>query len=143
MFELDERLDADTCWLGDFPLCRVLLMRDANFPWLILVPRRVGVTEIFQLEGQDQLQLMLESSCVSGVMMRLFSADKMNIAALGNMVPQLHVHHIARFRSDLAWPKPVWGCVPPKHYDEALLQKCLEALKQAFSTTNLHFEVRT
>ena len=142
MFQLDERLEADTCWLGDFPLCQLLLMCDANYPWVILVPRRAGVTEIYQLPLQDQQQLMLESSSVADTMMRLFSADKMNIAALGNMVPQLHLHHIARFRGDPAWPKPVWGCVPSKHYDEVLLQERSEALKQGFSNTNLHFDRR-
>lgn len=142
MFELDERLAADTCWLGDFPLCRVLLMLDANYPWLILVPRRAGLTDLHQLAEQDQQQFMRESSCVAAIMMRLFAADKMNVAALGNMVPQLHIHHIARFREDLAWPKPAWGCVPAKRYDNADLSERSAALKQAFSAANLHFEAQ-
>lgn len=142
MFELDERLAADTCWLGDFPLCRALLMQDANYPWLILVPRLAGLKELFELSPQDQQQFMLESSLVAASMMRLFSAEKMNIAALGNVVPQLHVHHIARFQDDAAWPKPVWGYVPARHYENAELQARTGALKQAFLVANLHFEAQ-
>lgn len=142
MFELDERLAADTCWLGDFPLCRALLMLDANYPWVILVPRRAGRREIFELSPQDQQQFTVESSAVAEAMTRVFSAEKMNIAALGNMVPQLHIHHIARFGNDPAWPKPVWGCVPSKPYEKAQLLTLSNTLKQAFLSANLHFEAQ-
>lgn len=84
-------------------------MNDSNYPWLILVPKREGVREIFELSESDQQQLLRESSMVSRLLVELFSPDKINIAALGNMVPQLHIHHIARFTSDPAWPAPVWG----------------------------------
>ncbi|MFT5604883.1 MAG: diadenosine tetraphosphate (Ap4A) HIT family hydrolase [Paracoccaceae bacterium] len=143
MFELDERLATDTCWLGDFPLCRALLMLDANYPWLILVPRRAGLKEIYSLSEQDQQQLMVESNAVAELMSEVFSADKMNTAALGNMVPQLHLHHIARFRHDAAWPKPVWGCVPLKHYENSRLSERSTLLKKAFLSANLHFEAHS
>jgi diadenosine tetraphosphate (Ap4A) HIT family hydrolase len=109
MFELDPRLQADTWVLGDFPLCRLLLSRDANYPWLILVPRRAGVTEVFDLDEQAQAQLARETALLAQGLKAALNADKMNIAALGNMVAQLHVHVIARYAGDAAWPAPVWG----------------------------------
>ena len=109
MFELDPRLAQDTIAIGDFPLSRVLLMNDTRYPWLILVPRVKGVTETFQLDDQQQLQLMNESNCVAERLKALVHADKMNVAALGNVVSQLHIHHVARFIDDETWPAPVWG----------------------------------
>ncbi|MBW2503639.1 MAG: HIT domain-containing protein [Deltaproteobacteria bacterium] len=109
MFALHPQLAADTFCLGNFPLSQALLMDDASYPWLILVPRRDGLREIFDLNPEDQQQLLWESCHLAEVLCRHFQADKMNIAALGNMVPQLHIHHIVRYRSDAAWPKPVWG----------------------------------
>lgn len=129
MFTLDERLAADTVEVGDLGLCRVLLMNDANYPWVILVPRRTNIREIHELEARDQQQLMRESASVSRAMMELFSADKMNVAALGNMVPQLHMHHIARYKNDLAWPKPVWGVTPAKPYAQEQLQDSVNLLR--------------
>ena len=114
MFELDKQLVADTHRVGDFPLCTLLMMKDANYPWFILVPRRKQMREIFQLPMLDQQQLLLESSHLAEVLDDVFAADKINIAALGNVVSQLHVHHIVRYRSDPAWPKPVWGYAPAK-----------------------------
>ncbi len=133
MFELDARLAADTEVLGDFKLCRVLLMKDANYPWVILVPRRQGATELFQLAPEEQQQLTQESSRVAEAMMTLFGADKMNVAALGNMVPQLHIHHIARFKNDAAWPKPVWGAVPAREYSTDEITQRIASLKKAFA----------
>jgi len=115
-FELHPRLAADTIEVSRLPLCRVLLMNDANYPWLILVPQRPDIREIFELDEADQQQLMRESTFVSRVMHELFRPDKMNIAALGNVVPQLHIHHIARYRHDPAWPAPVWGQRPAQTY---------------------------
>lgn len=112
MFELHPRLAEDTLAVGDFPLCRLLLMNDASYPWFILVPRRAEIREIFELARHDQQQLLDESSQLSRVLNRVFYADKLNIAALGNMVPQLHIHHIVRYQSDRAWPNPVWGLFP-------------------------------
>lgn len=118
MFELDSRLASDTYVLGDLELCRVLLSRDANYPWCILVPRRENILDWYQLEEKDQLQLMRESCRLSKAMVELFNPFKMNVAALGNQVPQLHIHHIARFVGDVAWPQPVWGKVPASVYEE-------------------------
>lgn len=123
MFELHPQLENDCIVLGQFPLSLLLLHRDANYPWFILVPRRQGVREIFQLEDDDQVQLVRESSQLSEVLMDVFSGDKLNVAALGNVVPQLHIHHIVRFRTDPAWPRPVWGTVEPAIYAPGLLRE--------------------
>jgi diadenosine tetraphosphate (Ap4A) HIT family hydrolase len=123
MFELHPRLEEETLVIGDFPLSRLLLMNDANYPWFILVPRRAGIHEIFELGHDDQFQLLKESSQLAMVLARIFEADKLNIAALGNMVPQLHIHHIVRYRSDQAWPKPVWGLFPAQPYSTRALQE--------------------
>ncbi|MET0367122.1 MAG: HIT domain-containing protein [Methylobacterium sp.] len=108
-FVPDPRLSADTVHLGDLALSRVLLMDDARFPWLILVPRREGVSEITDLDEADAQALWQEIRLATGVMRDLAKPDKINVAALGNVVAQLHVHVVGRFRSDPAWPGPVWG----------------------------------
>lgn len=131
MFTLDSRLESDTIKIGSFPLSLVLLSKDANYPWCILVPQREGVREIHHLSSVDQQQLMKESCLLAEQMERLFQPTKMNVAALGNMVPQLHVHHVARFAEDKAWPGPIWGCVPTQVYDEEVLNKRIEQLKDA------------
>ena len=131
MFELHPRLARDTFVIGDFPLSRLLLMNDASYPWFILVPRRADIVEIFELRHDDQLQLLKESSQLSMVLSRVFEADKLNIAALGNMVPQLHIHHIVRYRSDQAWPQPVWGRFPAQPYSKRALQEtCANLIEQ-------------
>lgn len=129
MFELDSRLQADTWVLGDFPLCRLLLSRDANYPWLILVPRRPGISEIFELAPADQAQLAVETAQLAHGLKGLLGADKMNVAALGNVVSQLHVHVIARYASDPAWPAPVWGRVASVEYAPARLDTFKAQLK--------------
>jgi diadenosine tetraphosphate (Ap4A) HIT family hydrolase len=91
-------------------------MNDANYPWCILVPDREGIQEIYQLTAAEQQQLIVESSHLSRYMSSCFNPDKMNIAAIGNVVPQLHIHHVARFKDDRAWPQPVWGKYPMKKY---------------------------
>lgn len=108
-FALHPQLARDCIALGDLSLCRVLLMDDARFPWVILVPRRPDIQEIYQLEEADQQQLWRESARLSARLMQSFAGDKLNVAALGNLVPQLHIHHIVRFRHDACWPAPVWG----------------------------------
>lgn len=118
MFTLDKILKNDTYWLGDFPLSRLLLAKDANYPWFILVPRRSGVTELCDLSATDQQQFIQESNFLSQLIRRLFEADKLNVAALGNVVSQLHIHHIVRYKSDDAWPSPVWGYAPATPYSE-------------------------
>ncbi|MEW6691381.1 MAG: HIT family protein [Pseudomonadota bacterium] len=130
-FELHPRLAADTVEVTRLPLCRVLLMNDANYPWLILVPQRPGIREIFELDEADQQQLMRESTFVTRVMNDLFRPDKMNIAALGNVVPQLHIHHIARYRHDPAWPAPVWGQRPAQAYAPGLASEIMTRLSTA------------
>ncbi|WP_299196560.1 HIT domain-containing protein [uncultured Amphritea sp.] len=132
-FELDSRLNNDCITLGDFPLCRLLLMNDANYPWFILVPRRAEASEIYHLSSADQAQLLHESSCLSENLHDVFDADKMNIAALGNVVKQLHVHHVVRFEGDPAWPAPVWGAVAAKPYTELQIQEIHQKLQMMMS----------
>lgn len=115
-FELASRLAADCEFISDWPLCRLLLMRDAHYPWFILVPRRAGLRELCQLQPADRQQFQRESDQLARFLLHSLKADKLNIAALGNVEPQLHVHHIARFVGDAAWPAPVWGAHPPRPY---------------------------
>ncbi|HDZ8831057.1 HIT domain-containing protein [Aeromonas dhakensis] len=122
MFELHSRLQADTRLLGDLPLCRVLLAKDSQYPWLILVPRVANLREIHHLAPAQQQQLMQESCAVATLMEQALRPDKINVAALGNLVPQLHLHHVARFSTDKAWPGPIWGAHPSLPYDESTLQ---------------------
>jgi len=140
MFELHPQLAKDCMVLGDFPLTRVLLNKDANYPWFILVPKREAVREIFELSAQDQRQLLWESSYFSKQIAVLFEADKLNVASLGNMVPQLHVHHIVRYQTDAAWPAPVWGQVAAIAYDADQLavvsDKVRSALTEQFQTAD-------
>ena len=130
MFELHPQLTKDCVDIGCLELCQVLLLNDSHYPWVILVPQREGVTEIYQLDDADQVQLMVESSAVAKAMADFFQADKMNMAALGNQVPQLHIHHIVRYKSDLSWPKPVWGAVEASAYEPDELKKYLQALRE-------------
>ena len=112
-FELDSRLDVDTLFLADRPLCRVLRFSDRVYPWLVLVPRRNGMREIIDLDPVDQQMLLGEIGRASRVLKKALRPEKLNVAALGNMVPQLHVHVIARFTDDPAWPRPIWGVQKP------------------------------
>lgn len=121
-FQLHERLRADTIGLGFSGLCEIRLMNDSTWPWVLLVPAVPGIREIYQLTVEQQHQLMAESSALSEAMMDAFGGDKMNVAALGNMVPQLHLHHIVRFEGDPAWPGPVWGKQLPVPYTDAEVQ---------------------
>jgi|TARA_B110000114_G_C14744028_1_gene258272 diadenosine tetraphosphate (Ap4A) HIT family hydrolase len=121
MFQLHERLMTDTLLVGEFPLCLLLLSRDANYPWTILVPKRADIKEIYQLNSADRHQLLHESCVLAEAMQGLFSPDKLNIATIGNMVPQLHMHHVARTKTDAAWPGPVWGAVTAIDYSEETL----------------------
>jgi diadenosine tetraphosphate (Ap4A) HIT family hydrolase len=108
-FALDPQLDADTIPIGRLALSRVLLMNDARYPWLILVPERAGLAEIIDLPEADRMTLMREIAAASEALKALYNPDKLNVGALGNRVRQLHVHVIARFVSDAAWAGPVWG----------------------------------
>jgi len=131
MADLHPQLVRDCLVLGRFRLCHLLLARDASYPWFILVPDRADVSEIHQLEAADRLQLLEESVQLAQVIEAVCRPDKLNIAALGNVVPQLHVHHIARYCDDPAWPAPVWGACRPRPYDESRLAELLEALHTA------------
>lgn len=111
-FDLHPQLSTDGLFLVDWPLCRVLRMNDRNYPWLILVPRVAGVREIIDLTESDQQRLMQEIARASTALKTLRRPHKINVGALGNMVPQLHVHVLGRYQSDPAWPKPVWGVAP-------------------------------
>ncbi len=128
MAVIHERLQADCLLLGRFPLCHLLLMQDANYPWCILVPDRDDIGEIYQLSDNDQQQLMRESVQLSRTLVAAFRPHKLNVAALGNVVPQLHVHHIVRYRHDAAWPAPVWGRVDPQAYPDDRLAEVLALL---------------
>lgn len=139
MFVLDSRLQQDTLSLGDFPLCRLLLMNDAHYPWFILVPRREEVSELFQLDAQDQQALWQETTLLAETLKDAFGADKMNIAALGNMVGQLHMHVIVRRREDAAWPAPVWGKHPAQPYSEEQVAAIKDRLRLVL-TDNFRFE---
>tara|TARA_Y100001951_G_scaffold31907_1_gene24981 strand:+ start:3810 stop:4241 length:432 start_codon:yes stop_codon:yes gene_type:complete len=129
MFTLDSRLQQDCLLVGDFPLCRLLLMNDASYPWFILVPRREEVSEIFQLDGADQRQLWQETSLLAETLKDTFAADKMNVATLGNVVNQLHMHVIVRRRDDAAWPAPVWGRQPARPYEDAQIRQIIDKLR--------------
>ena len=109
MFSLHPRLLADCIELGDLPLCKLLLMNDCQYPWFILVPRKSEITEIYELSQADQQQLAKESAILAETLMKHYEGDKMNIAALGNVVSQLHIHHVVRFKTDPSWPDPIWG----------------------------------
>ena len=128
MFELAKELKRDCIELADWPLCKVLLMNDCQFPWFILVPRVEGVREIIDLNEAQLTLYYQESKQLQLLMKDVFSPYKLNVAALGNMVEQLHVHHIARFKEDVAWPKPVWGAYPAKPYTNAQIFQLVELL---------------
>ena len=135
-FELHPQLAADTFEVTRLPLCRVLLMNDANYPWLILVPQRPNLRELFELDDEEQVQFMRESSQVARIMLTHFKADKINIAALGNVVPQLHIHHIARHIHDPAWPAPVWGRFPAQAYAANPLEDLLQTLRTGLAASS-------
>lgn len=128
-FALHPQLERDTTPLGDLPLSRVLIINDANYPWLLLVPRRAGAVEVIDLDEVERAQLMSEIALASRALKDVTECDKLNVAALGNAVPQLHVHIIARRKTDKAWPKPVWGAVPPISHDAKELDRFMEAMK--------------
>jgi diadenosine tetraphosphate (Ap4A) HIT family hydrolase len=129
-FELHPQLAADTVPVGDLPLARVLLTNDANYPWLIMVPRKPDLVELIDLAENEQAQLLAEIAQAARLLKEITACDKLNIAALGNQVPQLHVHIIARRKSDAAWPKPVWGAAQPSGYEPAARAGLIAALRR-------------
>ncbi|MFZ2725579.1 MAG: HIT domain-containing protein [Methylococcaceae bacterium] len=128
-FELHPRLTQDCISVGQFNLCRLLLMNDSHYPWFILVPQRADVSEIYQLSFNDRALLLEESCYLAEQLALLYQADKLNIATIGNKVAQLHVHHIVRYQHDCAWPEPVWGKFPALAYDEAQLAQQLTRIR--------------
>jgi diadenosine tetraphosphate (Ap4A) HIT family hydrolase len=141
VFSLHPQLVLDGIELADFPLCKLLLCNDSAYPWFILVPKVADISEVYQLDWQQQQQLLNESSMLSELLMQVFSGDKMNIAALGNVVEQLHVHHVVRFKSDAQWPKPIWGQQALTAYSDeeivALKAKLLPQLAIIFAENNV------
>jgi diadenosine tetraphosphate (Ap4A) HIT family hydrolase len=129
VFALDSRLQQDTLVIGDFPLCRLLLSNDSQYPWFILVPRREDISELFQLDGADQQQLWQETTMLAELLKDSFDADKLNVATLGNVVSQLHMHVIVRKRDDAAWPAPVWGKHPAQPYSAEQVAAIRERLR--------------
>lgn len=138
MFTLHPQLATDCVVLGRYDLCLLLLMNDRQYPWFILVPQRANICEVYQLTADDQALLWRESAALSENLAQHFAADKMNLAALGNVVPQLHLHHIVRYRHDPAWPAPVWGKFPAAPYTKNELAELLEKLKPVLGD-HFHF----
>lgn len=136
-FALHPQLAADTVEVTSGACCRVLLMNDSNFPWLILVPQRPGLRDFHDLAGADMTDTVAEIGAASRALQALFAADKINVAALGNMVPQLHIHVIARHTVDPAWPKPVWGVVSPRPHDAAMLAERINSLRAALTAEGI------
>jgi diadenosine tetraphosphate (Ap4A) HIT family hydrolase len=130
VWSLHPRLDEDAISIGDLPLSRLAMMKDANYPWLVLVPRQADAVEIIDLDRDGRAVLMTEIGQVSEALKDITGCDKLNVAALGNQVPQLHVHIIARRKSDAAWPRPVWGAAPARDYDTADLEAFIEAIRR-------------
>lgn len=140
MFELHPQLARDTVLTGRFPLCELRLMNDSHYPWFILVPQRENLREIHELNESDLHLLMREAVTLSRALTAAFAPDKLNIAALGNVVPQLHIHYIARYTSDPAWPAPVWGKVPAVPYAEDALAEVRKKLFAVLGRRELFVE---
>ncbi|MGN6091330.1 MAG: HIT domain-containing protein [Luteibacter jiangsuensis] len=128
-FELDARLASDTLPVGDLPLCRVLLMRDSRYAWLVLVPRRAGMVEVSDLDEGERATLWREVDRAAAALRAAAPCDKVNIGALGNIVRQLHVHVLARVEGDAAWPGPVWGHSAAVLYDGGEAERLAAVLR--------------
>ena len=136
IFQLHPRLQQDCINLGRFDLCQLLIMNDCQYPWFILVPKLVDITEIYQLSKTERLMLTEESNYLAKNLATLFSADKMNIAAIGNLVPQLHIHHVVRYQTDRAWPAPVWGKFATIPYKTDQLTATITRVKAQLTSLN-------
>jgi len=130
-FKLHPQLQQDCLAVGSFALSQLLMMNDSQYPWFILVPKRAEIREIFQLSEADREQLLRESCWLAQAMSKLYLPGKLNIAAIGNLVPQLHLHHVARYQTDIAWPAPVWGKFPALPYSEHAAQTRLDGIRHA------------
>jgi len=132
-WHLDARLADDTAPVCDLKLCEVRLMDDANHPWLVLVPKVADAVELIDLGATQREQLSAEIDVAARVLKALFKPDKLNVAALGNLVPQLHVHVIARYTHDIAWPRPVWGAANARPYPPEQLVERVRLLQARFA----------
>lgn len=137
MFEMDERLVKDTVPLYSSKLCHILLMNDSRYPWLVLVPHCAQVSELFELSAEQQQQLWQETTQLAKLLKVVFQADKMNIATLGNVVKQLHMHIVVRMHNDVAWPDPVWGKGVAQPYTAAGLREVGQRLIAVFQENGL------
>jgi len=138
-FILDSRLEADTFNIGESALNLLLLMNDSRYPWCILVPKQAGLREIYELSTTDQTTLLAESSLLAKTVITKFAQEKMNIGALGNVVSQLHVHHVGRHQNDPAWPGPVWGHSQATPYSSDDRKKAVQTLAQSALTDYFTF----
>ncbi len=133
IFSLHPQLEKDCFFIEDWPVCRLVLMDDSRFPWFILVPRIHGARELVDLPETEQIRVLNEINWLSKSIQKTLKPYKLNIAALGNMVPQLHIHVIARFEEDEAWPKPVWSAEGKAvHYSKEKKAEIIQQIKQAF-----------
>jgi len=130
LFELHPRLKQDCIAIGRFELCQLLMMNDSQYPWFILVPEKAGIKEVYQLGKAEQNMLIEESSILAENLALLYGADKMNIAAIGNLVPQLHIHHVVRYQTDIAWPAPIWGKFAAVPYSEQQITDNMALVKK-------------
>lgn len=130
-FELHPDLKRDGIPIGEFPLCQVLLINDSNYPWFVLVPQLENLRELTDLTEEEHQAFWSESRAFSAGIMQAFGGDKLNVAALGNMTPQLHIHHVVRYANDAAWPGPIWGKLPLKPYDQKGVDRAREKLSAA------------
>ncbi|MHA7834200.1 MAG: HIT domain-containing protein [Algiphilus sp.] len=133
-FVLDSQLQQDCFWVSDFPLCRLLMMNDARFRWFLLVPRVPGARDAIDLSTYDYRRLWTESADLCRAMRIAFTPHKLNVAALGNQVAQLHIHHIARYQGDATWPRPVWGNGDPEPMDDHTSRRHSKELESALPT---------
>ncbi len=136
-FTLHPQLQKDTDIIGEFPLCLVLLIKDSAVPWVVLVPKKAEIKELHHLPMTDQQQFLVESQMVSQALEQCFKPDKLNLGALGNMVPQLHIHHIARFKTDIAWPGPVWGNTNGERRTDEAQQRMLTTIRHALTSHSI------
>jgi diadenosine tetraphosphate (Ap4A) HIT family hydrolase len=136
MFKLNSKLQSDSFFIQDLKLSRLLLMNDSNYSWFILVPRKPNLTEIIELEFEEQIELLHEINLLGKILKENFAAEKLNIAALGNVVKQLHIHVIARKESDVTFPKPVWGNAVSKPYQNEDVTKIIIKVQALIAVAN-------